>query len=83
MPEFFGSHNSWEAQEESEVLHELFTIDRLSRVLAFCGYSHEDLEHNPVARNEVSFYLHVDREIERRAEVVDLEKQWNPLGRVL
>ena len=32
----------------------------------------------PVARRTVRFYLAVDAQVDRRAEVLDLERQWNP-----
>lgn len=53
----------------------------LHRVLRFTGWTYADLLHNSVARNEVRYYLQVTRFIERRGEVLELEQQWNPLGR--
>ena len=53
---------------------------RLARVLAFCGLDLSDVLGCPVARRTAQFYLAVDAEVERRAEVLDLERQWNPTG---
>ena len=54
---------------------------RLRRVMAFCGLTWDDLRTCEIARRRVAFYLGVDREVGRRAEIADLERQWNPLGR--
>ena len=53
---------------------------RLARVLAFCGLELSDVLGCPVARRTVQFYLAVDAEVERRAGVIELERQWNPTG---
>ena len=81
MPDPFGFSTPDGPPAELDALRDLVDVGRLSRVLAFCGWSLRDLEHNVVARREVAFYLDVDAEIGRRAEVLDLEQQWNPLGR--
>jgi hypothetical protein len=52
----------------------------LHRVLAFTGRSIDDVVNNPLAKNEVRGYYKLYRQVERAAEVRDLEKQWNPLG---
>jgi hypothetical protein len=36
---------------------------------------------NPIAKNMVLGYFKLSRTVDRRAEVVELERQWNPLGR--
>ncbi len=51
----------------------------LRRVLAFLGYSIDDVCNNPIVRNEVMGYYAVYREIERSGEITDLEQQWNGL----
>ena len=81
MPDPFGFNSPVGPPAEADALRDLVSLDRLSRVLAFCGWSLRDLRHNVVARREVAFYLDVDAQIGRRAEVLDLEQQWNPLGR--
>ena len=65
---------------DAEVIHE--RVGRLERILAFCGHDLHDVLTNPVARRRVDFYLAVDREVTRRGEIGDLERQWNPLGRM-
>jgi hypothetical protein len=39
-----------------------------------------DLAADPVANVRVHFYLQVDAQIERGRDVLDLERQWNPIG---
>jgi hypothetical protein len=53
----------------------------LRRVLAFTRRSIDDVVNDPVAKNEVLGYYKVYRQIARRAEVRELERQWNPLGK--
>ena len=50
----------------------------LHRVLAFTGRSIDDVVNDPIARNQVFGYYKLLRQIERAAEVRDLESQWNP-----
>ena len=52
----------------------------LRRVLAFTGRTIDDVVNDPIAKNEVRGYYKLSRMIQRRGEVTDLEKQWNPLG---
>jgi len=52
----------------------------LRRVLAFLGLSIHDVINDPMARNKVAGYYKLHRWIESRAEVMELERQWNPLG---
>ncbi len=57
-------------------------VSRLQRVMAFCEASMDDVLICPVTRERVRFYLDVDAEVTRRADVLELEKQWNPLRRM-
>lgn len=66
---------------EGDAKRHLVSVDRLGWILAFCDRRFEELETDIIARRQVQFYVEVDREIGRRAEVLELEKQWNPLGR--
>ena len=52
----------------------------LSRVLMHCRRSIDDVVNSPLVKNEVLGYWKVYKQIHRRAEVLDLERQWNPLG---
>jgi hypothetical protein len=52
----------------------------LQRVLAFLGYSIDDVCNDPIVRNQVIGYYKLHREVLRTCEVADLERQWNPTG---
>jgi hypothetical protein len=50
----------------------------LDRILSFTGYSIDDVVNNPIAKHALIGYYKLSRQIERRSEIVDLERQWNP-----
>jgi hypothetical protein len=50
----------------------------LDRILAFTGFSIDDVIDNPIARQTVYGYFKVHKQILRVSEVIDLERQWNP-----
>ena len=54
---------------------------RLARLLAFAGRSIDEVVNCGVAKREVAHYFKTERAVLRRVEVLDLERQWNPLGR--
>ncbi|MFN4242858.1 MAG: hypothetical protein ACK4PI_06425 [Tepidisphaerales bacterium] len=49
------------------------------RVLGFTGRTIDDIVNCPIARREVLGYYKLHRWVERRCEIVELERQWNPL----
>ncbi|MGC4034047.1 MAG: hypothetical protein QM754_20390 [Tepidisphaeraceae bacterium] len=51
-----------------------------ARLLAFAGLTIDDVVNNPVAKRAVYNWFKTDRRLHRRLEVLELEKQWNPLG---
>ena len=55
-------------------------VNRLNRVLAFTRLTIDDVVNNPIAKNQVQGYFKLSKMIDRRCEIVDLEKQWNPFG---
>ncbi|MEL7239062.1 MAG: hypothetical protein AAGK78_09380 [Planctomycetota bacterium] len=55
-------------------------VDTLHRVLEFLGYDLLDLRENLIVRRRVAYFLNVAADVERSAEVLELEQQWNPLG---
>ena len=63
-----------------QVAPERVVEKRLSKVLAFTGLTIHDVVNNPIARNIVLGYYKLSRQIDRRIEVTELERQWNPLG---
>ena len=59
--------------------HELVNLHRpLRRVMAFVGCSIDELCNDPILKNQVFGYFKLYKEMNRRTEVRDLEKQWNP-----
>ena len=52
----------------------------LRRVLRFTGRSIDDIVNSPIVKNEIIGYFKLQRMIERRGEIVELEKQWNAVG---
>ena len=52
----------------------------LHRVLAFTGFSIHDVINDPIARNIVTAYFKLHRQVWRRCEIVDLERWWNGKG---
>jgi hypothetical protein len=50
----------------------------LDRILCFTGYSIDDVVNNPIAKHALIGYYKLSRQIQRRSECVDLERQWNP-----
>ena len=70
---------SWAHFEEPKISHVL--IQRpLHRVLSFTGHSIDDVVNNPIVKNKVLGFYKLHRYVNRRCEVVDLERQWNALG---
>jgi len=54
---------------------------RMSRLLAFAGRSIDDVVNCGVSKRLVAGYFKLDRGVARRRAELDLEAQWNPLGR--
>jgi len=50
----------------------------LDRILSFTGYSIDDVVNNPIAKHALIGYYKLSRQIHRRSECIDLERQWNP-----
>ncbi|HEX4054560.1 MAG TPA: hypothetical protein VHX86_09875 [Tepidisphaeraceae bacterium] len=58
---------------------ELVLVQRpLERILSFTGYSIDNIVDNPIAKHAVIGYYKLSRQVQRRCEIVDLERQWNP-----
>ena len=69
------------ALEEPADRTEYLLVQRpLRRILAFTRRSIDEVVNDPIAKNEVLGYYKLHRQIERAAEVRELERQWNPLA---
>jgi hypothetical protein len=49
----------------------------LDRILAFTGYSIDDVVDDPIAKNAVLGYYKLHKQIIRRGEILELERMWN------
>jgi hypothetical protein len=49
----------------------------LDRILAFTGFSIDDVVDNPIAKNAVLGYYKLHKQIIRRGEILELERFWN------
>jgi hypothetical protein len=61
--------------------HVLRRTSAFHRVLGFTGKSIDDVVNCPITKRTVLGYFKLHRYVERRCEILDLERQWNPLGR--
>ncbi len=52
----------------------------LRRVMAFLRCSIDQVCDDPMVKNQVFGYFKLYKEIDRRMEMRDLERQWNPAG---
>jgi len=69
--ELFETFPAAQAQERRVI------VTRLSRVLAFTRLTIDDVVNSPIAKNQVMGYYKLSRMIDRRGEILELEKQWN------
>jgi hypothetical protein len=59
---------------------ELVQVQRpLDRILNHLNYSIDDIVNDRIAKHAVLGYYKLSRQVTRRCEIVDLERQWNPL----
>ena len=78
--DLFGFRKPTLPEREAPTPEHVLVQHPLRRVLAFTRRSIDDVVNDPIAKNEVLGYYKLHRQIQRRSEVVDLEKQWNSLG---
>ena len=82
MPDPLSLHPLHEAPELASGVTHVIHQRRLARLLAFAGRSIDDVVNCSVAKRHVAHYYKTDRLLHRRREILDLESQWNPIGRV-
>jgi|GEM_PF-3389382 hypothetical protein len=68
--------------DQRRVQHVLL-LNSLRRIMAFRNRSIDDIVNSPIAKNEMYAYWKLQHQIDRHSDVVELEKQWNPLGQRL
>ena len=52
----------------------------LTRILAFTRRTIDDVVNDPIAKNQVYGFFKLAKQIERSAEIRELERQWNPVA---
>ena len=81
MPDPFQFQPVYERPDVSDGVRHVIHQRRLARLLAFTGRSIDDVVNCGIAKREIAHYFKTDRLTQRRIEVLELERQWNPLGR--
>ena len=74
------SHPFAAPAKANDALEHVLPHRPLRRVMAFAGRSIDDVVNSPVAKREVARYFKLGKWMNRRGEVLELERQWNPLG---
>jgi hypothetical protein len=77
---YTADHSELARRDDAQALVRHVVVNRLNRVLAFTGLTIHDVVNNPIAKNQVRGCFKLSKMIDRRSEIVDLERQWNPVG---
>ncbi|MBC7783414.1 MAG: hypothetical protein H7144_06195 [Burkholderiales bacterium] len=78
--EFPGtSRTTIEPRLDRDRIEHVFIQREMQRLLSFAGWTIDDVVNNPIAKRDVTQWYCIGRSMKRRIEVLDLEKQWNPL----
>jgi hypothetical protein len=75
-----GIRGRWRPGPAADVIEYVVVQQTLRRVMAFAGFSIDDVVNNLIAKNAVLGYYKAYKQVERGCEVVDLERQWNRVG---
>lgn len=76
----FSRLRPFESPPENAAVTHVHLRRDLARLLAFAGWTIDDVVTNPIAKRDVVRWFKTDRRLQRRVEMLDLERQWNPLG---
>lgn len=76
----FGSGGGMARDDSPPPVEHVMVQRPLRRVLAFTGRTIDQVVNCPIAKREVLGYYKLYRWVERRSEVLELERQWNKLG---
>lgn len=71
---------AWQKQSSGTPIEHVVVNRPLRRVLAFLGYSIDEVCNDPIVKRKVYGFFRLSRQIDRFSEVSELERQWNPLG---
>jgi hypothetical protein len=69
-----------DADGPADALRRVVYENRLARVMAFARVTIDEVVNCRIAKNKVLGYYKVSKLIDRRGEILELEKQWNPTG---
>ncbi len=70
-------------RDDRRRVQHVLLLNSLRRIMAFRNRSIDDIVNSPIAKNEIYAYWKLQHQIDRHSDVVELEKQWNPLGQRL
>ena len=70
-------HSMFDLRRQGAATEHIVVQRLLRRILAFTGRSIDDVVNSDVTKREVLGYFKLSRQIDRAAEVTDLERQWN------
>ena len=77
-----GLSNTRGIRRDASGVEQIIAQNPLRRVMAFRRRSIDDVVNDPIVKSEILGYFKLHKEIERVSEAIDLERQWNPAGRV-
>ena len=72
----FGGVNSFEALSPGRTEH-VHLVRPLSKLLEFRRRTIDDIVNSPVVKNEISGYWKMQKQMDRRLQIGELERQWN------
>ena len=72
----FGKPPAPPEPQVSHVLHQ----KALNRILSFTRHTIDDVVNDPIVKNEVLGYYKLHQFVQRRSEILDLERQWNSVS---
>jgi hypothetical protein len=75
----FGLSRHWPQRPRRDGNAWILEQRPLDRILSHLRYSIDDVVNDPIAKHAVLGYFKLSRQVTRRCEIVDLERQWNPI----
>lgn len=79
MSSLFGRNNHIFRPLDDDGIRQVMIQRDFQKLLGFAGRSIDDVVNCPIAKRDVLQWFRISRSMKRRLEVLDLEKQWNPL----
>ena len=79
-PRGLGLFSSWRIVPQEPNVTYVLRQPALNRILNFTGRTIHDVVNDPIVKNEILGYYKLHKFIDRRSEMIDLERQWNAVG---